>query len=137
MRPALSSLIVISVACAPATTPEDEAAEAAARLSTPFSWSMAGLFLKANEPSTATAARLVANHFSYVGILAMNRCGNSSTPYSCAANACGWPSAPDLTGEIATWSQLQTFFSTSQAQGLHAGLWGVPDSNPEAEAHCM
>src|SRR6266511_4148646 len=60
-----------------------------------FSWTMAGALLKNNEPLTISAADFKANHFSYVGDMAINGCANDVQPYSCAANGCDYPGNPD------------------------------------------
>src|SRR5439155_5048364 len=102
-----------------------------------FAWQMAGTLVLWNDPLSAPATTLHANHFSYVGQYAMNGCANNNAPYSCAGNGCNYPGNP-LSGEIApSYADLASWIHTYQQQGLYAGAWGVTYTAPEAEAHCM
>src|SRR5688500_9415057 len=65
-----------------------------AAVSTPFTWSMAGVLVKADRPLQGTAATLLNNHFSYIGNYGVNGCQNNNAPYSCAANGCNYPGNP-------------------------------------------
>lgn len=102
----------------------------------PFTWRMAGAFIVANDPLTASPHQLLANHFAYVGQYALNNCANNTAPYGCAANGCNYPGNPAST-EIPTWAQLASWLQQYQAAGLYAGIWGVTTTNAEAEGHCF
>lgn len=97
---------------------------------------MAGVLVHAADPLQGTPSQLEADHFSYVGQLAMNGCQNNSTPYSCASNGCNYPGNP-MSPEMPTMAALRSWITSYQNAGLFAGLWGVTYNNPEAEAHCM
>lgn len=113
-----------------------EVGTARARLSLPFSWSMAGALTLANEGFSVGAATLAADHFSYVGQYAMNGCQNNNPPYSCAANGCNYPGAPGSTEIPSSYQALADWLKSYQSQ-LYVGLWAVTYDAPEAEAHCM
>ena len=102
----------------------------------PFTWSMAGAFVLANDPLQGTPAALLGDHLSYLGNYGMNGCANNAAPHGCAANGCNYPGGNDP-AEILGYADLATWVSATQAAGLYAGLWGVTYDNVEAEAACM
>src|SRR5262245_49856797 len=130
--PVIIGFIALVGGCAAeADSSDDGSMSVTAGVSMPFTWRMAGVFVKADEPLSASAGTLIDNHFSYVGQYAVNGCTNNDAPYSCESNGCNYPGNP-TSGEIPNYDELAKWLLSYRQAGLYTGIWMRTYDNVEA-----